>query len=259
MLTLADGTVVPLDDHNDRVIHTGPFTSRTEHGQLVYQADGESAIKPNEYNTLATPRAGQYKLILADGSKVWLNAASSLKYPTTFDSEYRRVVLTGEAYFEIAENKAHPFIVETGDAQIKVLGTHFNIMAYQEEHISEATLLEGSIQFARGDRQILLKPGQQVLYRPGSNYEKVIRPDLEDIMAWRNGVFVFDDTDIEEIMRSVKRWYDVDVVFKGAKPDLSFTGVIPRTGNISKVLKILESAGDIVFDINGKTVTCAKK
>jgi len=241
------------------VIHTGPFTSRTEHGQLVYQADGESAIKPNEYNTLATPRAGQYKLILADGSKVWLNAASSLKYPTTFDSEYRRVVLTGEAYFEIAENKAHPFIVETGDAQIKVLGTHFNIMAYQEEHISEATLLEGSIQFARGDRQILLKPGQQVLYRPGSNYEKVIRPDLEDIMAWRNGVFVFDDTDIEEIMRSVKRWYDVDVVFKGAKPDLSFTGVIPRTGNISKVLKILESAGDIVFDINGKTVTCAKK
>jgi ferric-dicitrate binding protein FerR (iron transport regulator) len=258
MLTLADGSVIALDDHGNKVISTGAFVSKTEDGQLMYQQKPEVAQIIDEYNTLTTPRAGQYKLILADGSKVWLNAASSLKYPTAFNGDYRKVVLTGEAYFEIAANKEKPFIVETGEAEVKVLGTHFNIMSYQDERYSETTLLEGSIQFSRGSRQILLKPGQQVQYQSGIGHEKLIRPDLEGAMAWRNGVFVFDNTNIEDIMRSVKRWYDVDVVYKGAKPVLSFTGVIPRTGNISKVLKILESAGDIGFEIDGKTVTCSK-
>ncbi len=263
ILTLADGSVVKLDDKGNKVIlkNKNHFVTKIENGQLIYQSQNpvSEQVQPSEFNTLATPKGGQYTLLLADGSRVWLNAASSLKYPAVFNGAYRKVILTGEAYFEIAKNKACPFIVQTGDAEVKVLGTHFNIMAYPEENSSETTLLEGAVQFSRDNRQILLKPGQQVKYQPGIEGEKLLKADVESTMAWRNGVFVFDDTGIDQIMRNIKRWYNVEVVYKGPKPHLSFTGVIPRASNISRVLKILESAGDIGFSIDGNKITCSKK
>ena len=260
LLTLADGSVIGLNNDDNKIISKNgdTFITKAQDGQLVYEAHAAANNLTDQFNVLTTPRGGQYAVLLPDGSKVWLNAASSLKYPTAFNGDSRNVTLTGEAYFEIAKDKAHPFIVRTEDAEVRVLGTHFNIKAYAEENKNETTLLEGAIQFSRSNRQYLLKPGQQVNYRPGTSREKIVTPDLESIMAWRNGVFVFDDTEIDEIMRTIKRWYNVDVIYKGAKPELSFTGVIPRTTNISKVLRILESAGDIVFDVDGNKIICSK-
>ncbi|MCD0488586.1 DUF4974 domain-containing protein [Pedobacter sp. MC2016-14] len=263
VLTMADGSVVLLDKNENRVLSQkgNNVLTRTANGQLVYDGAAHEAIENAGagLNTLATPRGGQYEVVLPDGSKVFLNAASSLKYPTAFSGKFRKVILTGEAYFEISKNKDMPFIVEANKAEIKVLGTHFNVMTYAEENFSTTTLLEGSVQFSRNSSKYILKPGQQVKYQPNGSGEKVEKADVESVMAWRKGIFVFDNTGIEEIMRSVTRWYNVDVVYKGSKPNIAFTGVIPRATNLSKVLKVLETTGDLTLSIDGNKIICSKK
>ncbi|UKJ06782.1 FecR family protein [Solitalea lacus] len=257
VLTLADGKQLILDSAvNGALAKQGNANVlKLKNGEIAYNS-GSSADKEVMYNTLATPAGGQYKLILPDGSKVWLNAASSIRYPTAFAGKERNVEISGEAYFEVAKNAEMPFKVKIdGDTEVEVLGTHFDIMAYKNELKSATTLLEGSVRIKRGNNHQLLVPGQQAVYQRGvNNAVEVEKADLESVMAWKNGLFVFDNVNIEQVMRQIERWYDVEVVYKGKVPDISFTGVIPRNSNVSKVLQALESTGGLRFAIEGKRI-----
>lgn len=265
-LILADGSKITLDDAATGEIarQSGIAVTKTADGQIVYKvkdsgSDEIGSDKNLAYNSIRTPRGGKYQVALPDGSNIWLNSSSSLKFPTTFIGKERRVILTGEAYFEIAKNKQKPFIVQAGDAEIKVLGTHFNIMTYSDEKYAETTLIEGSVSFSRDGLNNILKPGQQARYSQQTKGFELVKADIEHVLSWHNGLFVFDNTSIEDIMRNVQRWYDVDVIYQGLKPSLSFTGVIPRDVSISKVLNVLESTGGVQFKIQGKSIICSGK
>ena len=221
---------------------------------LTYKADDDSKVS---YNTITIPNGGQYQLILADGTKVWLNAASSLKFPTAFPGKQRTVELTGEAYFEVAKNKNQPFNVKTPTQTVQVLGTHFNINAYSNEPFVKTTLLEGSVNVSSAGGSLLLKPGQQALLNNSGLATLKDDVDTDEAIAWRNGLFQFNDVDIKTIMRQVARWYDVDVEFKGQVPAYTFHGKISRNLNASTVLKIFELSG-INFTIEGRKIIVSK-
>ncbi len=265
ILTLGDGSKVILDSaQNGTLAQQGNVILIKRDGQLNYEGTGSSEIS---YNTMTTPRGRQYSVMLADGSKVWLNAASSITYPTAFKGNERKVIISGEAYFEIAHNANMPFIVEKGDMNVKVLGTHFNVNAYDDELTIRTTLIEGSVQVGRsglptpglptgqaGSR--FLTPGQQAQV-DRSNEISVVNADLEEVIAWKNGYFNFRNSTIESIMRQVERWYDVDVEYEG-KPARLFNGEVPRSVNASTLFRILESTGWVHFKIDGKKVTVMK-
>jgi ferric-dicitrate binding protein FerR (iron transport regulator) len=260
-LTLADGSQIVLDNHPTGKLATQGDISieRDAKGQIVYKVKGEGEDQNQKINTLATPAGGKFSVVLSDGSKVWLNAASSIKFPAAFAKDSRRVEIKGEAYFEIEKDKQRPFYVVNGSSEIKVLGTHFNVMAYPDEYRSALTLLEGSVQFSKGGHSELLKPGKQILYTESSSETKQVSANIEEVMAWKNDLFVFNNTNIDEIMKELTRWYDVKLKYEGEKPDISFTGVIPRNSNVSTVLKALELTGDVVFGIENNVITCEKK
>ena len=266
ILTLADGSQIALTNHaNGNLATDGKITiEKDADGQLVYHiknenSNGEDGSRQLKYNTVTTPAGGTYCVILSDGSKVWLNAASSLKFPIAFAKDQRKVEVSGEAYFEIEKDQTRPFLVQNGNSEIKVLGTHFDIMSYHDESLSKVTLLEGSVQFTKNNRSELLKPGFQILYQENSTNTKQQAANVEEVMAWKNGLFVFNNTTIDQIMKDLIRWYNIEVKYEGSKPDIAFTGVIPRNANVSKVLKALEATGDVKFDIDGQVITCAKK
>jgi ferric-dicitrate binding protein FerR (iron transport regulator) len=226
---------------------------KQSNGQLAYNTQNE---KPTEvlYNTLTTPRGGQYQLVLPDGSKVWLNAASAISYPTAFTGSERKVEIKGEAYFEIAKNTAMPFIVKVNDAQVQVLGTHFNINAYSDEDAIKTTLLEGAVKVTKDAASTLLKPGQQAILGRSSNEIRVQEnTDLDAVLAWKNGYFSFNQTDLATIMRQIARWYDVDIVYSDKVPERRFGGEIPRNTNAAEVLKMLEES-KVHFRIEGRKV-----
>ncbi|MBK6990916.1 MAG: FecR domain-containing protein [Chitinophagaceae bacterium] len=254
ILTLADGSTIILDTAaNGKLTQQGNSNIvKLNNGQLAYNALNE---KPTEivYNTISTPRGGQYQLTLADGSKVWLNAASSLRFPASFTGNERKVEITGEAYFEIAKNASMPFIVSANGLNVEVLGTHFNINSYADEAAITTTLLEGAVKVSKGNALQLLSPGQQaqVTNNGPIRVSKII--DVEEVMAWKNGSFVFNSTDIENIMRQISRWYDVDVSFDGSISKELFSGIVSRTSKLSQVLKIMERAG-VKFKIEGKRI-----
>lgn len=260
-LTLADGSQIVLDNKNTgQVAKEGAISIETDaKGQIVYLVKGDNEAASQKINMLSTPAGGKFSVVLSDGSKVWLNATSSIKFPAAFAKDERRVEVKGEAYFEIEKDNARPFYVKNGSSEIKVLGTHFNVMAYPDEYRSELTLLEGSVQFTRGGNSELLKPGKQILYTETSTETKQRNANIEEVMAWKNDLFVFNDTNIDEIMKELMRWYDVKIKYEGEKPDISFTGIIPRNANVSKVLKSLELTGDVVFGIENNVITCEKK
>lgn len=260
-LTLADGSQIVLDNKNTGQVATeGAISIETDaKGQIVYLVKGNSETESQKINTLSTPAGGKFSVVLSDGSKVWLNATSSIKFPAAFAKDERRVEVKGEAYFEIEKDSARPFYVKNGSSEIKVLGTHFNVMAYPDEYRSELTLLEGSVQFTRSGNSELLKPGKQILYTETNTETKQRNANIEEVMAWKNDLFVFNDTNIDEIMKELMRWYDVKIKYEGEKPDISFTGIIPRNANVSKVLKALELTGDVVFGIENNVITCEKK
>ena len=261
VLTLADGSTINLDDAKTGIVgQQGNSRLIKQQGALLaYQHETAKSRHPAEieYNLLTTPRGGQYRLILPDGSKVWLNAASSLKYPTSFTGKERVVELQGEAYFEIAKNASMPFKVSFtppsgGRGEIEVLGTSFNVMAYMDESTVNTTLLEGSVQVHNGAGTSLIRPGEQAQLNKAGDF-KVAPADTEEAIAWKNGLFKFNEATIEEVMRQVSRWYDVEVVYVNEAPKDLFRGEIYRNVNVSKVLKVLEASG-IHFTVSGKKI-----
>lgn len=261
ILTLADGSTIDLDAaHNGVVGQQGSaqlIKSRNE--QLVYHSGQQDDKADVQYNLLTTPRGGQFQLQLPDGSKVWLNAATTLRYPTRFTGDERVVELKGEAYFEINTDAKRPFRVkvlktaaETDPLEVEVLGTHFNIMDYDEEPAIRTTLLEGSVRVRKGSHSVLIRPGQQASLGRGD--ELVVgAADTEEAVAWKDGMFMFRDAGIEQVMRQLARWYDVEVVYKDGVPKDRFQGEMYRNVNASKILKILEASG-LRFVVEGKKI-----
>lgn len=252
ILKLSNGSELTLDGGADHV--TGKQTENAiigrDSGTVEY-----AAIQPASavvaYHTLITPRGGQYKVILPDGTKVWLNAASSLYYPTAFSGAAREVVLTGEAYFEVAQQAARPFKVRVGEMVVNVLGTSFNICAYREEKLTLTTLVDGAVKLQSNEAEVTLKPGQEAGFVEGSNEFTKKNVDTDIAIAWTKGLFRFENDDIATITRKMARWYDMDVQFEGKMPTRKFIGVLSRQESLSSVLKILEGA-DVHFRQEGK-------
>ena len=245
ILTLGDGSNIILDSAGNGNLASEGNTDITKsgRGELVYKSNNKSAGAV-VYNTVTTPKGGQYHIVLPDGSKVWLNAASSLKFPTAFTGKERRVEITGEVYFEVAHNAGMPFLVKANDTEIAVLGTHFNVMAYADEKVMKTTLLEGSVKVSKTGKSAILTPGQQARITTSAENIRVLDDvDLDKEMAWKSGYFQFDDDNLESIMRQVSRWYDVDIRYEGNLSREHFTGRLPRNANVSKVLKILSLSG----------------
>ena len=259
VLTLANGQRIILDSAANGVISTQGNTRivKLANGKIVYRpvnADSESITN----NTMTTPRGGRYDLTLADGTRVFLNAASSITYPTKFSGANRKVSITGEAYFEVAKNAKMPFIVMANGTETQVLGTHFDIMAYNDEPFVKTTLVEGSVKFRGTHAEVLLKPGQQATLPHMSDQISVQNANMEETLAWKNGYFIFQDEEIRSIMRKVARWYDVDVTYEPNLKYLSYGGSVSQYKNISDLLKVLESTGTIHFKVEERRVTVMK-
>lgn len=255
ILTLGNGTKVVLDTAgNGAVTRQGNVTVVKLNGQLAYNKQDGAATEVL-YNTITTPRGGQYQIVLADGSRVWLNAESSLRFPTAFAGKQRKVELTGEGYFEVAHNEQQPFVVQRGDAEVQVLGTHFNVNGYTDEPSLKVTLLQGRVRVKKNDQLVYLNPGQQAVVQGGQQSIKVdYDVDTEEVTAWKNGLFVFNNTPLETIMKQLERWYDVEVMYQGTVPQDRFNGSISRDNNLSEVLKVLEYS-NIKFSVQGKVIT----
>lgn len=253
LLTLADGSSIVLDDAQNGVLaQQGNTKVMKQNGKLHYSTSKSGPGKIG-YNTITTPRGGQYQVELPDGSKVWLNAASSLRCPTAFTGKERRVEISGEVYFEVAKNKAMPFIVDVNGAEIQVLGTHFNVMSYDDEPMMYTTLLEGSVRFTSNGDYTVLKPGQQSQLARNGKFTTVSDVNLASVVAWKNGLFDFEGLDLETIARQLSRWYKVEVVYNRKIDDL-FYAKIPRSTRLSDVLKALELTGKVHFEIDGTKI-----
>jgi transmembrane sensor len=251
ILTLSSGQTIILDSAaNGALAVEGATEVIKQNGQLVYK--GSSAGGAEVYNTMTTPKGRQYNLLLADGTRVWLNAASSITYPTAFTGKERKVDITGEVYFEVARHAGMPFIVQKEDVRVQVLGTHFNMNSYNEEASLQVTLLEGAVRVIKGIHRSDIRPGQQAQVREGG-VKLLNKVNLEEVMAWKNGTFRFGGVDIETIMRQLSRWYDVEVVYN-KKVDERFYAEIPRNTPLSEVLKALELTGKLRFAIEGKKI-----
>jgi transmembrane sensor len=257
LLILSNGREVLIDSVDDGQIASEGQSDITkkDSGELVY-SDNNSITTGSEaaLNTLRTPRGGQFSLRLPDGTRVWLNAASSLTYPSYFTGSERKVTLEGEAYFEVAKNPAAPFKVITQKMQVRVLGTHFNVMAYPDEPVQTATLLEGSVQVKQNNAEVILQPGQQAEVSGPGNMKLIRDADVYAATAWKNGTTSFKDASIQTIMRSISRWYDVDIIYQGQIPDKKFKGGLPRNTDLSELLTVLEQNG-IHFTVQGKVIT----
>jgi ferric-dicitrate binding protein FerR (iron transport regulator) len=263
-LTLANGTNIILDDARNGEIaaKTGVKVSKTANGVLVYHftKTGPEAVASAvpEFNTITTPRGGQYKVELVDGTKVWLNAASSIRFPQAFTGADRQVELTGEAYFEVAKNKEKPFIVKANGTQVQVLGTHFNVNAYNDNNNITTTLLEGSVRMSNANSAVMLVPGQQGSAAGNGSAIKVSKADTEENLAWINGFFVFHDESIVNVMKQVSRWYDVDVEYRDNVQQNEFGGTISRYKNINELLNNMQLTRTIHYKIEGRRVIIMK-
>ncbi|WP_143305982.1 FecR family protein [Chitinophaga vietnamensis] len=252
VLVLDDGTQLQLDSTGQGVLsQQGNATVVQAAGSLAYQpGKPENTNAPLRYNTLRTPRGGQFKVVLPDGSGVWLNAASSITYPTAFTGKERKVSITGEAYFEVAASAQQPFIVQAMNMDVLVLGTHFNVNAYEDESSINTTLLEGAVGIRVGDQAQHILPGQQMRVT-GTHMELVKHADIAAITAWKNGYFSFKDADVPAIMRQLARWYDVKVHYEGKIPDGDFSGEIGRSLTLEQVAALLEATRIHIRITNG--------
>lgn len=249
ILTLADGKIVNLEKEPGNIVNSNGMQIINTNGLLQYQ--GKTSDHRLVYNTLSTARGNQYQLQLEDGTKVWLNSASSLRFPVAFKGAERKVELSGEAYFEVAHNPAKPFKVVMDKQVIEVLGTHFNVNGYKDEAVVRTTLLEGSLRtsIANGESS-LIKPGEQSVLRDA--HLTINRsPDVEKVMAWKNGWFEFDQMDLESIMRQVSRWYDVDIEYEGNLPNEKYGGRIRKSLPLSAVIDMMKLNG-VKCSLNGK-------
>jgi ferric-dicitrate binding protein FerR (iron transport regulator) len=249
VLKLANGQEIILDSAHGNIVQHGNFKVNNDSGMLNYQGKADVV----EYHTLSTPRGGQYKLQLPDGTDVWLNAASSITYPTIFTGGKRHITITGEAYLEVAKDPARPFNVQVNQMNITVLGTHFNVNAYTDEPDARTTLLEGSVRVTAGRQAKVLAPGQQAQVDKSNALKIIENVNVEDVIAWKNGLTVFENADIQTIMRQVSRWYDVEVVFEGNIPQRQFAGGISRKSSLADLLRVLEFA-NVNFVVEGKKI-----
>jgi ferric-dicitrate binding protein FerR (iron transport regulator) len=259
IITLVNGETIVLDSvKNGSLAKQGNVNLvKLADGKLVY-SQAASGVNSQEitYNTITVPRGSQVvSLTLADGTKVWMNAASSMRYPTSFIGNERKVEITGEAYFEVTHNAKMPFRVKKGDAEIEVLGTNFNVNAYDDENNIRITLVSGSVKIKKENQSMIIKPGDQAEINELGKIGLNKNVDVEEVIAWKNGLFVFNNTDLELIMRQIGRWYDVDVKYSGAPAKgKHYSGYVPRLVNVSRVLHMLESAGGVEFTIDGKKI-----
>ncbi|SMC85634.1 FecR family protein [Pedobacter africanus] len=258
-LTLADGKRIALTDSTTGTLalQGSVKITKTADGQIAYQIVEQGKEQAGKYNTLEAPKGGQYQITLIDGTKVWLNAASALKYPTKFDGAERKVELTGEAYFEVAKDKKKPFRIISDNQTIEVLGTHFNVNAYSDESAIKTTLLEGSVKVfrtAEGSSYKILAPGQQSVLSPSALNVKEV--DTEEAVAWKEGYFIFDNDNLKALMRKLERWYDVEVDYQGIADDKTkITGTLTRNTQLAEVLKLLEETDKFKFKTEGRRIT----
>lgn len=250
ILTLADGSELLLDTlQNGVVAMQGGAIVKVINGELVY----EGAANEVFYNTTTTPKGRQYNLMLPDGSKVWLNAASSIRYPTAFAGKERQVEVSGEVYFEVARNTKQPFKVNiSGKAEVEVLGTHFNVNAYDNEQNIQTTLLEGSVRVtSSGSGKVVLTPGQQAQVSDGGTVKVIKKVNSDQVIAWKSGVFNLNGLTLQEVMRQVERWYDIEVVYEKGIPDITFGGEMGRAVSLNDLLTFMEGS-KVHFRIEGK-------
>jgi hypothetical protein len=267
VLTLANGQKIDLNDAKSGVLakQAGISITKSENGQLIYAINNHISLNKNDVQTamltnkIETPNGGQYQVILPDGTHVWLNAASSLTYPTSFSETERKVSLKGEGYFEVAKNPKKPFKVEVNDqTEVKVLGTHFNINAYNEEKTINTTLLEGSVLLKSNYQSAKLIPGQQgQVSKSNDQIALVNNANINQIIAWKNGLFSYDTASLDMIMKQVERWYDVRVVYED-DVKAEFVAKLPRNLPLSELLKLLELTKQVHFKLEGKTLEVMK-
>ncbi|MBL4674985.1 MAG: FecR family protein [Mucilaginibacter sp.] len=255
-LKLANGKTIVLDDAADGTIaeEGNTFVKKTNDGRIVYDmtAYNDQSNTP-VINTINTPRGGQYQIVLPDGTQAWLNSASSITFPTHFTGKNRQISITGEVYFEVTKNKNMPFMVKTHRADIEVLGTHFNVMAYDDEQVMKTTLLEGAVKINSGNFSAKLIPGQQAQINNNGKNTVLNDVNLDDEVAWKNGIFQFSDAKIDVILRQAARWYDVDIKYLHQVPDKEFNGRISRNVKASELLNMLKYAG-IDISLKGEEI-----
>lgn len=267
VLTLSDGSSIILDSaSNGTISQQGNIkVQKLDNGLLAYVVNGKQVTEKDEafFNTIVTPRGGQYQVTLSDGTKVWLNAASSIRFPIAFTSKERKVEITGEAYFEVASlmnsrGKKMPFKVVAASSEVEVLGTHFNVNAYSDEAFIKTTLLEGKVKVsaladAKNQYYQYLQPGQQAAVNKQGKIKLLDNADTEEAVAWKNGRFQFKSADLQTVLRQISRWYDFNVVYNG-DVNLHFTGQLSRNDNVSGIFKKLALTGEVQFKIEGKKI-----
>ncbi len=266
VLILPNGSQIVLDNsHSGQIAQQGNTAFHKSGGTLTVSFLNNSGIKKQtqpgpdlsekmEEALIATPRGGQFELVLPDGSKVWLNSASSLRFPTVFKGKQRTVELTGEGYFEITKNAKMPFVVSVQQMKIAVLGTHFNVMSYADEKAINTTLLEGAVNVSSGTLMKRLEPGMQASLHRNEPQLTVAQADVQKTMAWKNGLFEFDNTDLPTIMRQLARWYDIEIIYEIKPDNTTFGGSISRSLNLTEVINLLEANGNNHFKIENKKV-----
>lgn len=258
ILTLSDGTTLVLDSANQGQIATisGISIQKNEEGLLSYHANESTNTESLVYNTITIPRGGKYIVQLADGTKIWLNSASTLKYPIAFPGQERSVELSGEAYFEVAKNLGKPFRVTSNGQTVEVLGTHFNVNGYTQDKETITTLLEGKVKISKGKQNAILEPGQQSLTGNegfDNDIQIIDNVNMAEVIAWKNDLFQFENADIRTIMNQIGRWYDMEIVYEKQIADGHYRGKVSRNSNLSTALKILETSG-INFKIEGRKI-----
>lgn len=264
VLVLANGDSILLDNAGNGMLSQQGNTSviKLNSGMLAYKA-GHASGGAVTYNTIRTPRGGQYQVTLPDGTEVWLNAASSLKFPTAFTGNSREVSLSGEGYFEVkpftdSKGKKIPFLVRVlsrkEDMTVRVLGTKFNIMAYEDEATINTALLEGAVAASSGADSVMIKPGERASLAHGQQHFKTGPADFRDILAWKNGEFRFREAGIKDIMRQLCRWYDVEVEYRDAADNVKLSGIIPKTEDISVLLDALQATGKVHFEVKNRKI-----
>jgi hypothetical protein len=254
VLTLSNGNQILLDTaKNSHLFSQSGLRLINQNGQLSYKNSDANSNEAVVYNIMTTAKGRQYQLVLSDGTKVWLNAASSIKFPAVFSGKERNVSITGEAYFEVAHNAAKPFNVAVNGENIHVLGTHFNVNAYEDELITSTTLLEGSVEITKENTTIKLLPGQQAQLKKTGEWNVLKDTDIDGVTAWKDGLFVMKNADIGVVMRQIARWYDIEIVYEGTIPSGHISGDIPRNMKLSKVLEVMQLSG-VHFTFDGKKV-----
>lgn len=255
-LTLSNGAAVALDGADNGLLSANGVTGikKLNQNEIQYDESKNIAFGVPATNKLYVPKGGQYRLTLADGTKVWLNANSTLSYPLAFKGLNRTVELSGEAYFEVAKNEKMPFVVTTKSATVQVLGTHFNISAYSDDNVEKTTLIEGLVKVLRNDKELILSPGEQSVVRHGQSDILLKKVDIRQALAWKDGLFVFKDNTLDEVMKQIARWYDMEVEYRGTPKENLIGGLYSKSKGLDELLKGLELTGVYKFKIEGRRI-----